>query len=128
MRLSLDTHMYLWAVTADPRLPEEVRRVLEDPASAVYVSAACVWEATIKVGLGRLDADPAELAAGIGRSGFIELPVTAAHAAAVGRLEAVHRDPFDRLLVAQALVEDLTLATVDAAIRRYPAVPLLPAG
>ncbi|MEX1163206.1 MAG: type II toxin-antitoxin system VapC family toxin [Nitriliruptor sp.] len=128
MKLTLDTHIFLWAVTDDRRLPDQVRAVIEDPAVQVYVSAACVWEIAIKVGLGRLDADPAVLVRAIGDSGFEELPVTAAHAAAVGRLEPIHRDPFDRMLLAQAVVEDLTVATVDEAVRRYPGVRLLPAG
>lgn len=104
-----------------------MREVIEDPATSVYVSVACIWEATIKVGLGRLAADPAALARAIDDSGFLELAITAAHAAAVHQLEPIHRDPFDRLLVAQASVEELTLATVDDAIRGYPGVRLLPA-
>lgn len=128
MRLSLDTHIFLWAVTDDPRLPSQVREIIEDAAVPVYVSAACIWEITIKVGIGRLDADPAVLARAIGASGFEELAITAHHAAAVARLDPLHRDPFDRLLVAQAEVEELTLATVDEAVRRYPRLRLLPDG
>lgn len=127
MRLLLDTHVFLWALTDDARLPGDVRRVVEDPTSTVFVSAASIWEATIKIGLGRLDAEPAALAEAIVASGFLELPISSLHAAAVADLEPLHRDPFDRLLLAQASVEHLVLATVDDAVRRYPAIAWLPA-
>lgn len=118
MRLLLDTHVFLWAVAASPLLKPAARRFIER-ADAVYVSAASVWEIAIKARLGRIVADPQELAAAIAASGFVELPVTAVHAAGVGRLELHHHDPFDRLLIAQALAEPLRLLTADETLARY---------
>ena len=83
------------------------------------MSAASLWEIAIKVRLGKIDADPDELIAAIGRSGFTELPVRASHASGVARLKMHHNDPFDRLLVAQAVAEPLKLLTADAALARY---------
>lgn len=118
MRLLLDTHVFLWAVTASPQLKRETRRLIED-ADEVYVSAASIWEIAIKARLGKLEADPHELAAAIDASGFIELPVTAEHAAGVGQLAQHHNDPFDRLLVSQALAEPLRLLTADDMMAKY---------
>jgi PIN domain nuclease of toxin-antitoxin system len=118
MRLLLDTHVFLWAVAGSAALKPQARRLIES-ADAVYVSAASLWEVAIKVRLGKLEADPDELAAAIDASGFHELPVRAAHAVGVARLPPHHHDPFDRLLVAQALAEPLKLLTADAALSRY---------
>jgi len=118
MRLLLDTHVFLWAVAGSPSLKPPVRRLIES-ADAVFVSAASIWEVAIKARLGKIDADPRELAAAIEASGFAELPVRAEHAAGVGDLPLHHNDPFDRLLVAQALAEPLKLLTADAALQPY---------
>jgi PIN domain nuclease of toxin-antitoxin system len=118
MRLLLDTHVFLWAVSASPRLTPRARQAIES-AEAVHVSAASIWEVAIKARLGKIEADVDELAAAIAASGFIELPVRAAHAAAVARLPPLHQDPFDRLLVAQAVTEPLRLLTADALLARY---------
>jgi PIN domain nuclease of toxin-antitoxin system len=118
MRLLLDTHVFLWAVAGSPRLKPAARRLIED-AQEVYVSAASIWEAAIKAGIGKLQADPLELEQAISASGFIELPVRAHHVAGVTRLPAHHGDPFDRLLVAQAIAEPLRLVTADEALVRY---------
>lgn len=118
MRLLLDTHVYLWVVTADPRLTAAIRRTIEG-AERVFVSAASIWEIGIKLRLGKIEADPDELVAAIGESGFAELPVRALHAAAAARLPLRHRDPFDRLLVAQAVSEPLRLLTADALLVSY---------
>ena len=118
MRLLLDTHVYLWAVAGSPRLKPAARRLIED-ADEVYVSAASLWEIAIKARLGKLRADPRALAEAIEPSGFIELPVRAAHAAGTGDLALHHSDPFDRLLLAQALTEPLRLVTADAMLVRY---------
>ena len=118
MRLLLDTHVFLWAVTGSPLLKAPTRQLLQ-AASEVYVSAASIWEVAIKARLGKIDADPAELAAAIEPSGFMHLPVSAAHAAGVVGLEPYHNDPFDRLLIAQALAEPLKLVTADALLKRY---------
>jgi len=118
MRLLLDTHIFLWAVAGDPLLKPETRRFIES-ADEVYVSAASIWEIAIKARLGRIAADPDALLAAIEASGFLELPVRAGHAAGVAKLPPHHNDPFDRLLVAQAIAEPLKLLTADAALRQY---------
>jgi PIN domain nuclease of toxin-antitoxin system len=118
MRLLLDTHLFLWAVAGSTSLKPAARRVIES-ADRVYVSAASIWEVAIKARLGKIDADPSALVAAIEDSGFVELPVTAAHAAGVAALAPHHSDPFDRLLLAQALSEPLRLLTADAALARY---------
>ena len=118
MRLLLDTHIFLWAVAGSPRLKQSTRRFIES-AEEVYVSAASIWEVAIKARLGKIKADPQELAAAIEASGFLELPVTAAHAAGVAKLELHHTDPFDRLLIAQALAMPLKLVTVDETLAKY---------
>jgi PIN domain nuclease of toxin-antitoxin system len=124
MRLLLDTHIFLWAVAGSTLLKTPVRRLIES-ADEVYVSAASIWEVTIKARLGKIDADPHELAAAIEASGFQELPVSATHAAGVTQLELHHSDPFDRLLIAQALAEPLKLVTVDPVLAKYSDVVVL---
>ena len=124
MRLLLDTHIFLWAVADARQLKTSTRRVIES-AEEVYVSAASIWEIAIKAGLGKIAADPAELRAAIEPSGFLELPVSAVHAAGVAGLPAHHNDPFDRLLVAQALAEPLRLLTADDVLVRYGNIVLL---
>lgn len=118
MRLLLDTHVFLWVVTDSPRLTADVRRSIMD-ADEVYVSAASIWEAAIKAGLGKIQGEVTQLVNAIGDSGFVELPVTALHAAFVAELPHHHRDPFDRLLVAQAMTEPLVLLTADALLLQY---------
>jgi PIN domain nuclease of toxin-antitoxin system len=124
MRLLLDTQIFLWAAAGSSRLKPQARRLIE-AADEVHVSAASVWEVAIKARLGKLRADPEEVAAAIEASGFRELPVRAAHAAGVANLELHHSDPFDRLLIAQALAEPLRLLTADAALARYSNVVML---
>ena len=118
MRLLLDTHVFLWSVTGSWRLTRAVRTQIKD-AEATFVSAASIWEIAIKSRLGKIDGDPAALAAAIGASGFRELPVSALHAATVATLPLHHHDPFDRLLLAQAFSEPLRLLTADAALLAY---------
>jgi PIN domain nuclease of toxin-antitoxin system len=118
MRLLLDTHVFLWAITGSPKLAASTRRLVE-AAEEVYVSAASVWEIAIKARLGKIDADLDAVASAIEPSGFLELPVRGVHAARVAELPDHHNDPFDRLLVAQALVEPLRLITADAGLARY---------
>ncbi len=124
MRLLLDTHIFLWAVAGSPLLKPTVRRLIEG-ADEVYVSAASIWEVAIKARLGKIDANPHELAATIEASGFLHLPVTAAHAAGIVTLALHHNDPFDRLLIAQALAEPLKLITVDEVLAKYSDVVLI---
>jgi PIN domain nuclease of toxin-antitoxin system len=120
VRVLVDTHLLLWAVASSRRLPKEARSLILDAANEVFYSAASVWGA-IKSALRRRDlrADPTVLVRALAQSGFSELPVTAAHAARVAGLPAIHRDPFDRLLVAQSLAEPMTLLTNDAALVGY---------
>lgn len=118
MRLLLDTHVFLWAIAGSPRLKAHGRKVILD-AEVVCVSAASIWEIALKARLGKLDADPVAVAAAIESSGFVELPVRAAHAAKVSDLPMIHHDPFDRLLVAQALTEPLRLLTRDPLLAGY---------
>jgi len=116
-RLLLDTHLLLWAVSAPQKLSLATRKRLD--ACEVFISAASIWEVSIKSALGKLDADPAALLAEIEPAGFRLLPVTGEHAAAVARLPPIHNDPFDRMLVAQAKTEPLLLLTNDAALAGY---------
>lgn len=118
MRLLLDTHVLLWALADDARLTPAARRHIEG-ATEVFVSAASFWELAIKIGLGKLAADLAQIRETVGRVGFEELPVTGEHAQALLSLPALHRDPFDRLLVAQAISEPLHLLTADALVAQY---------
>lgn len=118
MRLLLDTHILLWWLSDDAKLSPAARsRILN--AKEVFVSSASIWEAAIKASIGKLDIDVDLLAAEIKNNGFIELPVTARHAAKVVHLPDIHRDPFDRMLVAQAISEPLTLLTADEKLRGY---------
>lgn len=127
MRVLLDTHLLLWSVARSRRLPKVARAIVLDDSNDVYFSAASVWEITIKSALGRSNfrADPEALVRALFRSGFYELPVTAAHAVRVAKLPAVHRDPFDRLLLAQSLAEPLTLVTNDAQLAKYGSFVML---
>lgn len=115
--LLLDTHVFLWWRMDDPRLGRRVRQLIID-ADLVYVSAASAWEAAIKSALGRLTL-PESMRAGVVDSRFEPLPIGFAHAEEAGRLPAHHRDPFDRMLVAQARVEGLTLVSHDRQLEPY---------
>jgi PIN domain nuclease of toxin-antitoxin system len=121
VRFLLDTHLLLWAAARSARLPREARELLQDDSNDVYYSAASIWEIAIKSSLRRKDfrVDLTQLLATLPEMGLVELPVTAAHAAGVTRLPPIHRDPFDRLLIAQSIVEPLTLLTNDALLDRY---------
>ena len=118
MRLLLDTHVFLWAVTDSPKLKRAARQTIR-AAEEVHVSAASIWEIAIKAGLGRLEGDASALLEAIASSGFRELPVSGAHAAAVQRLPPHHGDPFDRILIAQAIAEPLHLMTAEPVLARY---------
>ena len=119
MRLLVDTHAFLWWLTGDTRLKSAVQSLIRDPANEVYLSAASLWEASIKRALGRLRFDTAEITSALASGGFRELPVKALHAIAAGGLSRHHDDPFDRMLVAQAAAEGLTLITHDKAFEPY---------
>lgn len=118
MRILLDTHVYLWWIADSPALPQAARRMIED-AEVVFVSSASLWEAMIKVGIGKLEAEPAELVDGIKGSGFEELAITSTHTLSLQKLENFHKDPFDRMLVAQAVSEPLHLVTADSVLAAY---------
>lgn len=119
MRLLLDTHALLWALAAPSRLPPRIAKALRDPSNTVFVSAASAWEIAIKASLGKLSADVDEIVHAVVDVGFDELSVTLAHARRVRDLPSHHRDPFDRMLVAQALEEGLALVTHDGVLRAY---------
>jgi len=121
LRLLLDTHVALWALTDDPRLSQRARALIEDPANDVLVSAASVWEIAIKHALGRGDMPISGDKAldWFRRAGYQLLPIVPEHAAAVEHLPDHHRDPFDRLLVSQAITEPLRLLTHDPLVIRY---------
>jgi PIN domain nuclease of toxin-antitoxin system len=118
MRILLDTQLYLWFLTDSAKLSSKARKYITD-AEDVCISAASIWEAAIKIGLARLEASVDDLVQGIEASGFIELPITARQSAIVANLPFHHRDPFDRILVAQALHEPLRLLTVDTSLLPY---------
>ena len=122
MNLLLDTHILIWAAGQPERLSDEARALLQDPETAPFFSAASLWEIAIKNRLGRTDfsVHPHLLYRGLVENGYTELAVTGIHAVAVDLLPAIHKDPFDRILVAQARVEGITLLTVDKIVGRYP--------
>lgn len=121
MNLLLDTHVALWAITDSPKLPKKARELIASPKSSVWISAATVWEIAIKHSLGRGDMPVSSQDAlrYFRDSGYRFLPIEPEHAAAVEDLPAHHADPFDRLLVAQALVEPMRLMTHDSIVARY---------
>lgn len=123
MRLLLDTHVLLWALMARRRLPKRLLRALADPDTEVLFSAINIWEIAIKRARGRpaFAFGPDDVLDAALDAGFVELPVKAVHAARSGDLPPLHADPFDRLLVAQALCEPARLVTADTVIQRYPA-------
>ncbi|MDE1947781.1 MAG: type II toxin-antitoxin system VapC family toxin [Burkholderiales bacterium] len=121
MNVLLDTHVALWAITDSPKLPAKAREMIESPRSSVWISAATVWEIAIKRSLGRGDmpVSSQDAVRYFRESGYRFLPVEAEHAAAVEDLPPHHADPFDRILVAQALVEPMRLVTHDPMVARY---------
>lgn len=123
MRLLLDTHVLLWALVTPERLPADARDALEDPVNTVFFSAANIWEIAIKRALARPDftMEPDQARTAALTLGFEELPVSGLHAAGVRYLPPLHRDPFDRLLLAQARSEPLLLMTDDALVAEYGA-------
>ena len=122
MKLLLDTHLLLWAAGNPDRLSAEARTLIGALENELLFSAASVWEIAIKRGLGREDfrVDIRLLRRGLLDNGYGELPVGSEHAVAIDALPPIHKDPFDRLLVAQATVEGITLLTSDAVVAQYP--------
>jgi len=122
VKLLLDTHLLLWAAGEPKRLPKHIRTLLEDKDNELLFSAASLWEVGIKSGLGRKDfrVDAGLLRRGLLDNGYSELPIFSSHVIAINRLPPIHKDPFDRVLVAQATVEGITLLTNDPVVARYP--------
>lgn len=122
MKLSLDTHLLLWAAGGAAQLPMAAGKLLDDEPYTLVFSAASLWEISIERGVGRADfsVDPRLLRRGLRDNGYQELPITSQHAVAIDNLPALHTDPFDRLLVAQATVEGMTLLTADALVAQDP--------
>lgn len=122
MKLLLDTHVLLWAAGQPENLSSAARQQLEAPENELLFSAASLWEIAIKHGLGRNDfrAAPRLLRRGLLDNGYIELPITSAHAVALDSLPPIHKDPFDRMLVAQSITEGVTLLTADPLVAQYP--------
>ena len=122
MKLLLDTQLLLWAAGQPQRLPAEARDLIEDARNQLMFSPASLWEVAIKSGLGRADfrADARLLRRGLIDNGYAELPITGEHAVAVADLPPIHKDPFDRILVAQSAAEGILLLTADPILARYP--------
>lgn len=122
MKLLLDTHLLIWAAEGVKRLPRGARALMADPGNELHFSVASLWEIAIKSKLNRPDfqVDARVLRRGLIDNGYQELPILSEHAVAIEALPTIHKDPFDRLLVAQATVEGVTLLTDDSTVARYP--------
>lgn len=122
MKLLIDTQLLLWAAGAPQRLSGQARPLLEDPSNELLFSPVSLWEIAIKRGLGRADfqVDARVLRRGLLDNGYAELPLTGEHAVAIEGLPPLHKDPFDRILVAQAMVEGIVLLTADTMVAQYP--------
>lgn len=122
MRLLLDTHILLWAAIYPDRLPTAAVALLEDERNLLVFSAASLWEIAVKRGLGRSDfrIDPRVLRRGLLDNGYEELPIQGLHAVNADTLPPIHKDPFDRILIAQALIEGIELVTADPIVATYP--------
>ncbi len=121
MKLLLDTHLLLWAAGQPDQLSPQALALIDNPAHELVFSAASLWEVAIKRGLGREDfrVDPRLLRRGLLDNGYLELPITSEHTVAVDGLPPLHKDPFDRILVAQSLVEGMLLVTADPIVAQY---------
>lgn len=122
MKLLLDTHLLLWAAGQPEKLSTEALALIEAPENELLFSAASLWEIATKTGLGRKDfvVEPGVIRRGLLDNGYDELPISSAHAVALMSLPPVHKDPFDRMLVAQAQVEGILLVTSDETVSQYP--------
>lgn len=121
MKLLLDTHLLLWAAAGSERMPARARELMDDTTNVLFFSAASLWEIVIKRGLNRPDfqIDARVLRRGLLDNGYSELPIHSAHTLAIETLAPIHKDPFDRLLIAQAITEGITLLTNDATVAQY---------
>jgi PIN domain nuclease of toxin-antitoxin system len=121
VKLLLDTHLLIWAADSIERVPTGARALMADPANELLFSVASIWEVAIKRGLNRPDfrVDARMLRRGLLDNGYCELPILSEHAVAIDALPPIHKDPFDRLLIAQAMVEGIILLTDDATVAQY---------
>ncbi len=122
MRLILDTHAFLWWITDDPQLSPHARNAISNPDNELFLSAASAWEIAIKTGLGRLrlqERPDRFIPDQLSKNGILPLPVEMSHALYTARLPAIHRDPFDRLITAQSIMEKMPIVTTDSSIRKY---------
>jgi PIN domain nuclease of toxin-antitoxin system len=122
MKLLLDTHVLLWAAGEPKRLSKQAKTLIDNPDNELLFSAASLWEVAMKRGLGREDfkVDARLLRRGLLDNGYNELPIISDHVVATENLPPIHKDPFDRVLVAQAIVEGVTLLTIDSLVAQYP--------
>jgi PIN domain nuclease of toxin-antitoxin system len=122
VKLLIDTHLLLWAYDHPHRLPKAASALLTDPANELYVSAASIWEVAIKTSRTNptLRVEPLTFRRALLQNGYLELPITSEHAVATQSLPPLHKDPFDRILIAQATVEGITLLTTDRQVAKYP--------
>ncbi len=120
MRLLLDTHALLWWLADDDQLGPQARELIEDPGNDVLISVVSLWETVVKARVGKLEADIGEISDAVQREGFVLLNIGATHLLALSRLPMHHRDPFDHLLIAQAIAEDATFISEDRNTSRYP--------
>jgi PIN domain nuclease of toxin-antitoxin system len=121
VKLLLDTHLLLWAAEGSKRMPRNARALMADPDNELFFSVGSLWETTIKSGLNRADfqVDARVLRRGLMDNGYRELSILSEHVVAIDALPSIHKDPFDRLLIAQATVEGITLLTDDVTVARY---------
>ncbi len=119
MRLLIDTHILIWWLADDRKLAKSARTIIANPDNDVLVSAVSLWEIAIKVALGRLEVELDDLEQNVAANGFRSLPINYRHALTAGRLPKIHRDPFDRMLIAQASVEELRVVSHDKIFERY---------
>jgi len=122
VKFLLDTHLVLWIPVDDPKISREARAILSDPSNECIFSVASIWEIAIKKRLGRPDFphDPREIRALFLQNGYQELPIESRHAVLVDSIALIHKDPFDRILIAQSMAEGITLLTADPEIASYP--------
>lgn len=121
MRILLDTHIILWALTDSPRLPDAARNIILDEVNQIYFSSASIWEVAIKHSLSsaQMPVSSADLTGYLREAGYVELPICSIHAATVEKLPAHHKDPFDRMLIAQAISEPMRFVTHDRLLSGY---------
>jgi PIN domain nuclease of toxin-antitoxin system len=119
MKFLLDTHILIWGLQENERLSHQIKELIDNEDNEIYISAASIWEIAIKSSLNKLNLSADEIVAALQDSDYLQLPITFGHTAKTAHLPHHHNDPFDRILIAQALVENLTLVTHDEKIKKY---------